>query len=52
MMMVNFTKGKADISTICGVQLHGDTLFVFNSKDGSEGLEITNMRATYVKVRE
>lgn len=52
MMMVNFTKGKADISTICGVQLRGDTLFVFNSKDGSEGLEITNIRATYVKVRE
>jgi hypothetical protein len=51
MMMVDFTKGKADISTICGVQLRGDTILIFNSKKSSEGPEITNLRATYVKVK-
>ena len=54
MMMVDFKKGKADITTVCGIQLRGDTLFVFDSKNISKGdampsYKITGLRATYVK---
>ncbi len=56
MLMVDFKKGKADISTVCGVQLRGDTLLVFDSKNTSMDDEIpyykiTGLRATFVKTQ-
>jgi len=48
MIKVDFTKGKADVPTTCGVRLRGDKIFVFNTKDNI----ITDMRAAYVKVKE
>lgn len=56
MMMVDFRKGGTDTPTVCGVQLRGDTLFVFDSKNTSKGddipyYKITGLRATYVKVK-
>lgn len=52
MMAVFFTAEKDEVQTRCGVQLRSDTLRIFNSKEGSKGYEITDLRATYVKVRE
>ena len=54
--MVDFKKGKADISTVCGVQMRGDTLLVYDSKNTSKDDEvpcykITGLRARYVKVK-
>ncbi|MBL7825965.1 MAG: hypothetical protein JNJ57_04995 [Saprospiraceae bacterium] len=54
MMMVDFKKGKADVSTVCGVQLRGDTLYVYDSKNTTKDDEmpyykISGLRATYVK---
>ena len=51
-----FKKGKAEITTVCGVQLRGDTLLVYDSKNTTKDDEmpyykITGLRARYVKVK-